>query len=91
VSKQVTPNGKLRPVRSNSFFLQRGYLKKLEYAKSLAHGKNPDFVSAHPNEVTGAAQNDYIELTKRIKKEWDSMLNVQAMRLRKRTGTRRQA
>lgn len=89
MSKQVTPNGKPRPVRSNALFLEVGLAKKISYQKSLATSKNPDFVSAHPNEVSGAAKQDFTELTKRVKKEFDSFLNVKAMRLRKRTGPRR--
>jgi len=89
VSNAATPNGKPRPVRSNAFFLERGRLKNIEYEKSLATSKNTDFVNAHPNEATAAAKNDFVELTKRMKKQWDSMLNIQAMRLRKKTGPRR--
>ncbi len=86
----TTPNNKsLKPVRGNQFFLKRGHEKHLEYQKTLAKGQNPDHKSRYPNECVQAQKKDFVELTKRVNKEWESMLNVQAMRLRKHTGPRR--
>ncbi len=85
----TTPSKLLKQVRGNQFFLKRGFEKHLEYNKTLARGQNPDHKTRYPNECVQAQKKDYVELTKRIKKEWESMLNVQAMRLRKHTGKRR--
>jgi len=74
---------------SNAQMLIDGLRKKIEYQKSLARGKNPDFVNAHPNESVGASKGDYIELEKRVKKEFEKFEKLKAMRLQKRTGPRR--
>jgi len=89
VSSNITSSNTKRLVRSNANFLKRGLEKTLYYNKRLAATKNPDHFIRFPNEVAAADKKDFVELTKRCKKEWESMLNVQAMRLRKKTGKRR--
>jgi len=69
--------------------LQDGLAHKIAYQISLARSKNSDFVNLHPNEAVQASKQDYVELTKRVKKEFEKFQNTNAMRLRKKTGPRR--
>ncbi len=77
-------------VRSNDFFRERGFDKKVQYQISLSTSRNPDFVVRHPNETKEKNPANWkAEIKTRVKKEEDGRQKMLAVRLEKRTGSRR--